>query len=410
MSISVNEQLSKIHVSRFTFYVLLSFFLSFGAQGALAAEFSGRTAVEGRIFPQEALSPTQHGRENLSIVLEPEFYHEWADGDMSLTIEPYFHLDQHDSERTHFDVREFFWQVVGDTWELQVGLNTVFWGVTESQHLVDIINQTDLVENLDGEDKLGQPMVNFTWIQSWGTVDFFILPFFRERTFPGEEGRLRFPLPVDTDHPVYESDAEERHVDLAARWSHTLGDFDVGVSHFYGTSREPGLAPHEEGLPLLTPHYDLIHQMGLDVQFTKGSWLWKLEAIGQDGRGKRFTALTGGFEYTFANVLDSGADIGIVGEYIFDDRGDDAPTPFEDDLFVGVRLALNDVQSTQALTGGIVDRETGATNFAIEASRRLGESWTLEVEARGFFGAKETDLLYGLRKEDYAQAQLVRHF
>jgi len=317
---------------------------------------------------------------------------------------PYFRLDQHDSRRTHFDLREFFWQKVADSWELRVGLIRVFWGVTESQHLVDIINQTDLVDNFDGEDKLGQPAINFSWIQSWGTVDAFVIPFFRERTFVGEEGRLRFPPLVDTDQTVYESGAEEFHVDLAGRWSHTLGDFDVGISHFYGTSREPRLNPGRgnSGSLVLIPHYDLIHQTGLDVQWTKSSWLWKLEAISRVGDLlPRFTALTGGFEYTFNNAFNSGADIGIVSEYLFDDRGDNATTPFEDDLFLGVRLALNDVQSTSLLAGAIADRGGNATLITAEGSRRVGDSWTLEIEIRAFVGIDSTDLLDGFSNDDH---------
>ena len=40
-------------------------------------------------------------------------------------------------------------------WSLSIGLGKVFWGVTEFNHLVDVINQTDLVEGIDGEAKLG---------------------------------------------------------------------------------------------------------------------------------------------------------------------------------------------------------------------------------------------------------------
>ena len=47
---------------------------------------------------------------------------------------------------------------------MRLGLRKVYWGVTESQHLVDVINQTEGVENLDGEDKLGQPMLNLALI------------------------------------------------------------------------------------------------------------------------------------------------------------------------------------------------------------------------------------------------------
>ena len=39
---------------------------------------------------------------------------------------------------------------------------------------------------------------------------------------------------------------------------------------------------------------------------------------------------------------------------------------------MGARLALNDVQDTQALVGAIVDREDGSTALSVEAERRLG--------------------------------------
>ena len=94
------------------------------------------------------------------------------------------------------------WLKVFDESELRVGLRKVFWGVTESQHLVDIINQTDLVESLDGEEKLGQPMINYALINDWGTLDLYLLPYFRERTFSGINGRLRSSLYVDTTNPL----------------------------------------------------------------------------------------------------------------------------------------------------------------------------------------------------------------
>jgi len=45
---------------------------------------------------------------------------------------------------------------------LLVGINSVFWRVVESNHLVDILNQTDLIEDIDGEEKLGQPMISLS--------------------------------------------------------------------------------------------------------------------------------------------------------------------------------------------------------------------------------------------------------
>ena len=182
-----------------------------------AYELSGYSAVEGRYFLHDSPFATPK-QADASIVLAPEFYHEWNAGDYSLLFSPFLRVDSADSARTHADIRELIWQTNHDDWELKLGVGKVFWGVTESQHLVDVINQTDLVENADTEDKLGQPMINLTLLKDWGTVDLFVLPYFRERTFAGKAGRLRSTVVVDTDNARYESGAAERHIDAAIRW------------------------------------------------------------------------------------------------------------------------------------------------------------------------------------------------
>ena len=135
---------------------------------------------------------------------------------------PYLRWDEKDDQRSLVDLQEAYWALEGDDYELLVGANTVFWGVTESVHLVDIINQTDAAGDIDGEDKLGQPMVNLALQRDWGELSAFVMPYFRERTFPGIDGRLRTPLPIDTDRPVYESSGGQNHVDVALRYSHYI--------------------------------------------------------------------------------------------------------------------------------------------------------------------------------------------
>ena len=127
-------------------------------------------------------------------------------------------------------------------WTLFAGAGKVFWGKTEAHHLVDIINQTDSVEDIDTEDKLGQPMINLTLERDWGALDLFFLPYFRERTHPGERARLRGAFPV-LENAVYTSGAGRGHPDFAVRWSYFTNSLDLAVSAFRGTSREPLLIP-----------------------------------------------------------------------------------------------------------------------------------------------------------------------
>ncbi|MGI9626711.1 MAG: hypothetical protein ACR2QM_07740 [Longimicrobiales bacterium] len=368
--------------------------------------FSGSVTLETRAFPNTALFSEQHGA-LVSVTAEPRFFFLSESGAHTLTFSPFGRIDSGDSERTHFDIRELYWQTYGDRWELSAGLLWTFWGVTESQHLVDVINQTDLVENPDGEDKLGQPAVQGTWLADWGTIDLFLLPYFRERTFPGVDGRLRFPIPVDTDAAEV-----ERTLGVAARWFHTLGSLDLGLSTFFGTAREPRLRVISDGGPptAVVPLYERIHQVGVDAQLISGSWLWKFEGITRSGQGDRFFSTVAGFEYTLANMKNSGADLGLIAEYNHDTRGPagsaDEPLSlsfFDNDLFMGGRLALNDVQSSELLGGAVVDVELGTVSWLIEASRRVGSTFTADLEVRAFSNVDPTDPVYSLRRDSFVQ-------
>ncbi len=384
---------------------------------AIAGEWDlgGSANVELRAFTQDPAFPNQDDSTlTYSAAIEPEIVYEWDDGNERLTFVPFARWDSQDENRTHADIRTASWLHFGEGWDFVIGLDRVFWGVTESRHLVDIVNQTDAVENVDGEDKLGQPMVNLNVESQWGDISLFALPGFRERTFPASDARLSGPLPV-TGGATYDSGAEDKRTDVAIRWSKTLGDWDVGLSHFSGTSREPRLVAGLDGggQPILIPHYDVIEQTGLDLQLTTERWLWKLEAISRAGHGDRFMAAVGGFEYSLYGIFGSIADLGLIAEYLYDGRDENGDAPFtslQDDVFAGTRLALNDEQSTEILVGAIVDRESGATLFSLEASRRISDRWTLELEGRFFTNIRQDDPLAAIARDDHITARLSLYF
>ncbi len=374
-------------------------------------DVSGNIALEGRYFPQDGLYQGQK-KGGFSISLQPEFRKRWDNDRKSFTFIPFYRWDDKDDARSHADIRQLDTIIASGNWEFQAGISKVFWGVTESQHLVDIINQTDSVENVDGEDKLGQPMLRISHIMDNGSIGLYVLPYFRERTFSGASARLRSPLVVDTDNPVYESSDEERHIDYALRWSHTFDDVDLGLSWFDGTSREPEFQLSGN---TLTPIYRQIQQLGLDVQYTSEAWLWKLEALRRENNGSGsssgYNAAVGGFEYTFTGVNNAGADLGAIVEYHLDSRDEQATTPFQNDLFLGARLALNDTQSTELLVGAVLDRDNYSQSFRIEASRRIGDNIKINLEAQAITSTDPKDtILHSLRTDDFIQLEIQRFF
>ena len=376
-------------------------------------DLGGSVGLETRLFTDEPAWPSQDDGVQASLILEGDFRWRSEDRRHQIVLVPYARLDSLDDERSHADLREGFYRYVGDGLTVEAGFIKVFWGVTESRHLVDIINQTDFVEDSDGEDKLGQPALRITRQTDFGRFEGFLLPGFRERTFAGVDGRLRSPLVIDTDHPLYEHADEERHVDLAARWSHFLGDWDVGIGAFHGTSREPAFRPSPDGTRL-RPYYAIISQLSADVQLTRGAWLWKGEALVREGQGDTFAAISAGVEYTFYGVTASGADFGLLAEYHHDGRDTDIfttpPTTFDNDVFLGGRFAFNDISDTSILGGAIIDTENGSIAGLLEAERRLGTHRVIEVEGRFTLNVDPQDGLFAVDADDALTLRLTRHF
>ncbi|WP_157494102.1 hypothetical protein [Fulvivirga imtechensis] len=368
-------------------------------------DFSADVELEERFFFNEGLYEGQK-QNYLSIALRPEYFVEWNNGRSSFKMSLFGRYDQHDENRTHADIRELYWRMVRDNKELSVGLKEVFWGVTESAHIVNVINQTDIVESFDGEAKLGQPMVHYSVVKPYGTFDAFVMPYFRTPTFPGENGRLRTPFLIDADDIEFESDMEEFHPDLAFRWSHFFGVFDIGISHFYGTSRQP-LIKEGEAFEL---EFALVNQTGLDLQATTGPVLWKLEAIYNSNGIKDYTALAAGFEYTFGNVSGKGLDIGLLGEYLYDSRDELAFNSLQNDVFTGVRLAFNDMSDSQLLAGAIFDLHEGSRLISVEGSRRFGETWTVELEGRFFKNVSDKEFVHFMRRDSFLRLVVSKYF
>ena len=381
---------------------------------AQTLDFSGNLSTQAQWYPQ---SPAFAGQRSATggLVLEPTLYGDIAQR-TSFTLTALYRYDSADAERTHADLREAYVLTYGDwdanSWELRLGVDRVFWGVAELHNLVDIVNQLDLVEHPRDRPKLGQPMAHLTLSGDWGIAESFLLPYHRKRTFPGRAGRNRSEYPIDGD-ALYESGAEERHLDVAFRYSNAVGLLDFGLTAFLGTNREPSFLvrprsqPSEETGTRLIPYYEQIRQFGLDAQLTTEPWLYKLEAIHR--RGARnllgveedYSALIFGMEHTFYAVFESREDLTVLAEWHYDGRERRATSAWANDLFVAGALTFNDVQGTELVAGVLADLRLDTRSLNLEFKRRLTNSWTMRLEGIAYLSADSQDLTYGGRRDSY---------
>jgi len=391
--------------------------------GAQSFDLSGDLSLQGRWYPRSPAFPGQRSS-TAGVVVEPTLYADLA-ANASFTFTPLYRYDSADSRRTHADLREAYFLMYGgwgdNAWELRLGLDRVFWGVAELHNLVDVVNQLDLVEHPRNRPKLGQPMAHLTVSGDWGMAEAFVLPYHRKRTFPGRGGRLRSGYPIDKS-AAYESGAEERHVDFAARYSHAVGILDLGLSAFRGTSREPAFligepsGPTSATEPSLTPYYEQIRQFGVDAQITTGPWLIKTEAIHRAGASnllgqeEDYQAYIFGLERSLHGLFGSSADLTVLAEWLYDDRGRRAPSIWANDLFIAAFLALNDVRTTEAAVGILGDLRHDVRSLNLELKRHLSQNWTMRLEAIIPLQSDPRDLTYAGRRDSFVGVDFTYSF
>lgn len=416
-------------------------------------KFSGYLEAEYRFYPQAPLFEEQDDHFG-SLAAELEAYWTSDNENHSVRFKPFGRLTSaEDGNRDHADIRELYYTYAGSGWQLEAGINKVYWGVTESAHLVDIINQTDSVESFNGEEKLGQPMIALGLEKNWGNLDFYILPYFREGKFSDGSERNKLPLPINYDKTLYQSDDEEKHIDFAVRWAHYFGDLDVGVSYFRGTNRDsipiiskfivvqtedPPLEPTE-----FASYYEQLQQVGLDLQYIWEDWAFKFEGTAKQLDTGNYNSAVAGFEYTLSDVNFSGIDIGLLAEYMWNDRKDvdisgpsleiveypegvnpedldlegqklpiagEFLSPFEHDIFIGTRFTMNDVDSTDFLAGIIYDIESSTAIGSFEGSTRFGESLRVSVNVYLLTTVPEDSSFYYSRRDDQLEIKAQWYF
>lgn len=427
--------------------------------------FSGYIEGELRLYPQDGLLKEQ--KEALgSVAIEPELSWKSASEDHSFRFKTFARYSDPDGHRDHADIRELYYNYAGSGWQFEAGINKVYWGVVESLHLVDIINQTDVVESVNGEAKLGQPMVSFGLEQEWGNLDLYVLPYFRERRFP--QGPERFSLNLngqavnyDKNDPLFDSHEEEQHVDSAIRWANSFDALDVGISYFNGTNREP--IPVLVNFVLINPgpppvisssmggYYEQMEQAGLELQYLYEDWAFKAEGVSKNLDSGDYNSAVVGFEYTLSDLEPWGADLGILVEYLWNDRRTidifplsmealspanqailayletnfpteyaavrsaanipgDYLSPFEDDIFIGTRFGLNDIGSTEFVAGVIVDADDQTTSGSFEGSTRIGDSVRISLNIYFFEHVDKDSAFYTLRKDNQIETRVAWYF
>ena len=349
-----------------------------------------------------------HGQKNtnLSIFGKGTFISYLQNDDAKFSINILGRYDENDSELRYLDFQKLKYEYFFNELEFKIGNDIIFWGVNETFNIVDIINQSNLAEDLAGTKKLGQTMASLSYSHDYGKFDMYLMSNFQERLFSGGNGRPRLVMEIDKNTVTYESSAKDKKLDFAIRYSTVLDDLDIGLSHFYGNNRAPELKANSSTLKF-DPFYSIVSQTGLDIQSTKGSWLYKLESISAKNGSERYFSAAGGIEYTFYGIQNTQSDLGIIIEYIFDDRND---SPLNNDGVIGLRWNKNDIKSTTFLAGLLIDMHGNSTRLQSEFEQRIANDLKLFVDFSINGNINQADFGYQFKEDSKMTVKIAKYF
>ena len=122
-----------------------------------------------------------------------------------------------------------------------------------------------------------------------------------------------------------------------------------------------------------------------------------------------------GADHALYSIAGTNADLILLGEWSYDGRGPYAtpsrsPNTLENDIFLGTRIALNDVQSTEFTVSFLADVSRATRALALEFARRISTRWSLRTEAVALLGVDEADLHYEMRHDSFIDMNLTYNF
>ncbi len=349
-------------------------------------------------------------------------------------------LDAFDRERTTFVAEELWAQVQGERLHLRLGMDIVNWSALEAFHPVDIINARNLDSDLENLEKVGEPMAALQ-VQPFEntSVTAMFMPVYMKTLFPSPRSRLSFgPAGVDLRNARLLLDRSGALTDRdfgpqgAVQVRQVVRSADLTLHALENMDRLEPLALADPTTGSISLLFQTVRQVGGTYQQVFGPLVAKFEgayrwfvppntaSVAQIGPlpSLNHGVVAAGLEYGLAHANGSQSTFLLEGETVLGltEAERRALTPFQRDVFAGIRFAQNDEAGREAVLATIVDLDRWGEYLVTAAYRqRIGETWTVNLGLRIFQAPTVLPPLQAtglelLRNGDHVRFSLMRHF
>lgn len=302
-------------------------------------------------------------------------------------------VDSKEDERDFLRLDELFAMYRADEWEAALGRRIFFWGALEVYNPVDILNPQDtLYDPFDPDAKKGVNTATYSHFFEESQLDVLIKAGEAGSSIGDEDSpynlySVYFNPELSTSHGT-DTPGIYLKYSGSTDWDYPL-DYAFAFTHGYDNQRYLFLNADSElqERAYRANKYLMWHTWVVDAT------LLKLESsytdVLDDENVGDYWQLGLGMEHTLEQLF-SGNDLGLIAEYYTYNQSEDSllgrdalSNIFQNDLFLGLRLTLNDASSTEIVGGGIFDlNHHDEQTFYVEAQRRIFDHFMLEMDVR----------------------------
>ena len=292
--------------------------------------------------------------------------------------------DFDENKRDQINLNELYLSFAYDDFDLDIGKKVIFLGSLEAYNLVDIFNRQNYQKDSLDEYKKGAYLLGLNYYLEDEKKLSFYLKYFEEDIKIGSKDSPYYPYGLeDYDESLIFSNADEKP-SFVALYEDTYDEdiiADVAFGFFYGYD-EAILSQKSSGTyrPFL---FQSMKVFTFDT-FVVDSTLYKVEAsyskVVDDGVFdiKDFYKIGFGSEYTIENIIQN-HNLGFIAEYY---KSNSKYHSFDNDIFLALRYAFNDKDSSQILLGLVKDLGNSQKSAYLEYAGRVTDTLNMSADIR----------------------------
>jgi hypothetical protein len=342
-------------------------------------EYKGNISFESQYLHHDIFDKRKNA---LALRVESELKKSWGEGVFVGKIKAL--LDKDDSSRRYIDFSDLYYQYNFEDSDILIGRNTRFWGALEFYNITDVFNTKDFLDDpFDYDSKLGSWNIAYTHYLESGEFSLIVkLHEERQRVQDRESVNNFFPLPYE-DTLLTQKD--ENRPSLFLKYSASAEDIQIDYAFIYenGYDSQRYMSINPRGK--LQENAYIVNKFLGYATYIHGDMIYKTEmayALSDDKQVSDYGEFGLGMEYTMYGFWQK-RDLGLLAEYYRYEAEDSTKVDFNkffaNDLTLGFRLSLNDLDSSEVLGGLDIDLDNDEKIFFLEYETRLLDSYKLKT-------------------------------